>query len=171
VLERYKGIDTLAAAWPRVAAAIPEARLVAVGRGSRRALLDGLGVEHVEQMSPEGVAALMDESWVLVLPSRYEGLGRVVIESFARGRGVVGGCAGGILDLVRDGEEGLLVEPGDVDGLAGALRRVLGDRALAERLGAAAARRFGDWNSTPEDFARRVRAVVDASLTSERAQG
>jgi glycosyltransferase involved in cell wall biosynthesis len=166
VLERYKGIDTLAAAWPRVAAAVPGARLVVVGRGSRARLIEGLGAEHVEQLAPAEVAARMDDSWVLVLPSRHEGLGRVVIESFARGRGVVGGRAGGILDLVREGEEGLLVEPGDVDGLVEALRRVLSDRALAERLGAAAARRFEDWRSTPEEFARHVRALVDASLNS-----
>jgi glycosyltransferase involved in cell wall biosynthesis len=164
VLEPYKGIDTLAAAWPRVAAAVPGARLVVVGRGSRRRLLDRLDAELVDQLSPEDVAARMDESWLLVLPSRYEGLGRVVIESFARGRGVVGGRAGGILDLVHEDEEGLLVEPADVDGLAAALQAVLSDRALAERLGAAAARRFEDWRSTPEKFARQVRELIDASL-------
>jgi glycosyltransferase involved in cell wall biosynthesis len=164
VLERYKGIDTLAAAWPRVASALPEARLVVVGRGSRRPLIEALGVEHVEELSPEDVAARMNDSWVLLLPSRFEGLGRVVIESFARGRGVIGGRAGGILDLVRDDEEGLLVEPGNVAGLTAALERVLADRALAERLGSAAARRFEDWRSTPEEFAARVRSLVDASL-------
>ena len=164
VLERYKGIDTLAASWPRVAARLPAARLVVVGKGSRRHLVERLGVEHVEQLRPEQVAARMDDSWVLLLPSRYEGLGRVVIESFARGRGVVGGRAGGILDLVREGGEGLLVEPGDVAGLAAALERVLSDRALAERLGEAAAARFEDWRSTPEEFAARVRELVDRAL-------
>lgn len=164
VLERYKGVDTLAEAWPLVAAAVPGARLVVVGRGSRRRLVDELGVEHVEQLSPQEVARAMDDSWALVLPSRNEGLGRVVIESFARGRGVVGGRAGGILDLVRDGEEGLLVEPGDVDGLAAALERTLRDLPLAERLGAAAARRFEDWRSTPEEFAANVRRLVEAAL-------
>ena len=164
VLERYKGIDTLAAAWPRVAAGVPGARLVVVGRGSRRRLVDELDVEHTADLAPEEVAARMDDAWALVLPSRHEGLGRVVIESFARGRGVVGGRAGGILDLVHEGEEGLLVEPGDVEGLARALVRVLSDRSFAEQLGDAAARRFADWRSTPEEFAARVRAVVDAAL-------
>jgi len=164
VLERYKGIDALAAAWPRVAEAVPGARLVVVGRGSRALLVEKLGVEHAEQLAPHEIAARMDDSWVLVLPSRYEGLGRVVIESFARGRGVVGSRAGGILDLVRDGEEGLLVEPGDTASLADALIRVLSDRVLAEALGEAGARRFEDWRSTPEQFAANVRAVVDAAL-------
>jgi glycosyltransferase involved in cell wall biosynthesis len=164
VLELYKGIDILAAVWPRVAAQIPDARLVVVGRGPRRDLVEKLGIEHVEELAPEEVAARMDDAWVLVLPSRHEGLGRVVIESFARGRGVVGSRAGGILDLVGHEEEGLLVDPEDVDDLTSALVRVLSDRPLAERLGAAAARRFEDWHSTPEEFAARVRALVDASL-------
>ena len=75
---------------------------------------------------------------MLVLPSRSEGLGRVVVEAFCRGRGVVGTRVGGIPDLVEDGETGLLVPPEDAAALADALVRVLSDRALAERLGAAA---------------------------------
>ncbi len=163
-LELYKGLDTLRRAWPEVAATVPAARLVVVGRGSRSDLLDGLAAERVDHLPPEGVARRMDESWVLVLPSRHEGLGRVVIESLARGRGIVGTAAGGIPDLVEDGREGLLVEPGDAWALAEALRRVLADRGLAERLGAAAASRFDDWRTTPEEFAARVRALVEAAL-------
>ena len=80
----------------------------------------------------------MDESTCLVLPSFSEGLGRVIVESFARGRGVVASRVGGITDLVQEGENGLLVESGDADALADALVRVLGDPALAERLGVSA---------------------------------
>ncbi len=65
-----------------------------------------------------------------------------MIEAFARGRGVVASRAGGVLDLVDDGVQGLLVDPEDTEGLAAALVRVLRDRALAERLGAAASTRF-----------------------------
>src|SRR5207247_4549102 len=78
VLERYKGIDTLAAAWPRVVAKVPDARLVVVGRGSRRRLVDDLAVERAADLSPEEVGARLDDAWALVLPSRHEGLGRVV---------------------------------------------------------------------------------------------
>jgi glycosyltransferase involved in cell wall biosynthesis len=107
---------------------------------------------------------MLDESTVLVLPSRYEGLGRVVIEAFARARGVVASRAGGILDLVDDGRQGLLVDPEDTTALADALVRVLSDEVLAERLGAAAHERFHAWNQTPEQFATRLRALVDAVL-------
>jgi glycogen(starch) synthase len=170
VLETYKNVDVLAAAWRRAAPEVPEARLVVVGRGSRAATVERLAaelsgrVEHLAELPPEGVARRLDEATVLVLPSRFEGLGRVVIEAFARGRGVVASRAGGILDLVEDGREGLLVEVDDVEGLASALVRVLSDRLLAERLGAAAHRRFGGWNQSAEQWAERMRALVDAAL-------
>ncbi len=169
VLEAYKNVDVLAAAWREVAAEVPEARLVVVGRGSRLATVERLAaelpgrVEHVAEVPPDGVARRLDEATVLVLPSRFEGLGRVVIEAFARGRGVVATRAGGILDLVEDGREGLLVDVDDVDGLAEALVRVLSDRALAERLGTAAHGRFAEWNQSAEQWAERMRALVDTT--------
>lgn len=175
VLEPYKNVDGLAAAWRRVALELPEARLVLVGTGSRRPAVDALvgefpaRVRHVESLPPDGIAALMDEAWVFVLPSRYEGLGRVVIEAFARGRAVVASGQGGILDLVRDGVEGILVDPDDTTSIADALVRVLSDREVAVRLGAAARERYAEWHSTPEEFATRLRALVDATVGSRGA--
>ena len=110
------------------------------------------------------MAQQLDQATVLVLPSRFEGLGRVVIEAFARGRGVVATRAGGILDLVEDGREGLLVDVDDVTGLADALVRVLSDRALAERLGAAAPSASPSGTSPPSSCAERMRALVDTAL-------
>ena len=170
VLEQYKNVDGLAAAWRLVAARVHDATLVVVGRGSRAETIRRLAaeqpgrVEHVAELPPEGVAAALDGATTLVLPSRFEGLGRVVIEAFARGRGVVATSAGGILDLVEDGREGLLVEVDDVEGLASALVRVLSDRSLAERLGAAAHARFPEWNQTAEEWADRMLALVDSVL-------
>jgi glycosyltransferase involved in cell wall biosynthesis len=168
VLEPYKNVDGLAEAWRRAAPQVPGATLVVVGNGSRRLAVDRLVADglaaHFPELPPDQVAQHLDDATVLVLPSRYEGLGRVVIEAFARGRGVVASRAGGILDLVVDGEEGLLVDPEDTDALAAALVRALSDRALAERLGAAAHQRFPDWNQTPEQFAGRLRALVDSVI-------
>ena len=96
-----------------------------------------------------------------MLPSRSEGLGRVVVEAFCRGRGVVGSRVGGIPDIVEDGVSGILVEPGDPQALADALVRVLSDRPLAERLGAAAHAAVQPWLATPEEYARRIRELVD----------
>ena len=144
MLERSKGVTALADAWTRVAERVPEARLVVVGRGALADVVDRLRddypgrVEHVEELPPQGVAERMDAATCLVLPSRSEGLGRVILEAFARGRGVVATRVGGIPDLVEDDVNGLLVENGDVPALADALTRILTEDGLAARLGAAA---------------------------------
>ena len=106
----------------------------------------------------------MDDATLLVLPSWPEGLGRVIIEAFARGRGVVATEAGGIPDLVTHERDGLLIPPADVTALAEALERVLTDRELAERLGAAARERYEEWHSTPEELASQLRALAEATV-------
>jgi glycosyltransferase involved in cell wall biosynthesis len=78
---------------------------------------------------------------VVACPSYREGFGVVCAEAMAHGRPVVASAVGGLLDLVVDGETGLLVEPGDVGGLRAALERLLGDAELRQRLGAAARER------------------------------
>ena len=103
---------------------------------------------------------------MLVLPSRSEGLGRVVVEAFCRGRGVVGSSVGGIPDLVSDDVTGILVAPEDAAALADALVRVLSDRELAERLGAAARAAVEPWLATPEDYAIAMRELVDRVVAS-----
>ncbi len=168
VLERYKAVDVLAGAWRLAAPRVPEASLRIVGRGPLGDVVEELVAELPDRTSwderlatPE-VARALDEATVLVLPSRSEGLGRVVVEAFCRGRGIVGSRVGGIPDLVEDGGTGILVPPGDASALADALVRALSDRALAERLGAAAHAAVQPWLATPEDYARRVRELVDA---------
>jgi glycosyltransferase involved in cell wall biosynthesis len=118
-----------------------------------------------ERLTTPEVADALDAATALVLPSRSEGLGRVVVEAFCRGRGVVGSRVGGIPDIVKDGRTGILVAPDDAAALADALGRVLSDRALAERLGAEGRREVDGWIATPEEYARRVRELVDAVVT------
>jgi glycosyltransferase involved in cell wall biosynthesis len=88
-------------------------------------------------------------------------MGRVIVEAFCRARPVVGARVGGIPDLVEDDQNGLLVEPGDVQALADAIVRILTDRQLAERLSAGAHASAGFWTSSPEEFASRIRALVE----------
>ena len=129
-LSREKGILDLVEA----AEGIP---LVVAGDGPLRGRVPGaLGMLPHEELLPQyGRAA------VVACPSRREGFGVVCAEAMAHGRPVVAGAVGGLLDLVVDGETGLLVEPGDVAGLRAALERLLGDSELRARLGAAARRR------------------------------
>ncbi len=167
VLERYKAVDVLAEAWRLAAPRVPDARLHLVGRGTlrevaERVVAEGDGrVRWDESLPTPEVARALDEATVLVLPSRSEGLGRVVVEASCRGRAVVGSRVGGIPDLVTEGETGLLVPSGDARSLADALVRVLSDGALAERLGAAARVAIEPWLATPEEYARDVRDLVE----------
>lgn len=168
VLERYKDVDGLAAAWRRVAARLPEASLHVVGRGSRARVVRRLArdlpgrVRWSPSLSAREVARALDEARVLVLPSRSEGMGRVLVEAFCRGRPVVATRVGGIPDVVTDGVEGLLVPPGDADALAEALLRVLRDHQLARGLAAGAAAAASRFLVTPEEFAARLRRLVEA---------
>jgi glycosyltransferase involved in cell wall biosynthesis len=167
VLERYKNVRSLASAWRRVAAQVPDATLHVIGRGHERAVVESLvrdlpGRVAWDEWAPSAqVSAALDAATVLVLPSFSEGLPRVAMEAFARGRGVVGSRAGGIPDIVEDGVSGLLVPPDDPIALAEALVRVLSDSALAERLATAAGVAATGWLQTPEQFAVRVRELVD----------
>ena len=168
VLERYKAVDVLADAWRMAAPRVPQAGLYLVGRGTLRDVPASLVADlpaqtrWTESLPTPDVARALDEASVLVLPSRSEGLGRVVVEAFCRGRGVVASRVGGIPDIVEDGETGILVPPGDPEALADALVRALGDPALAGRLGAAAHAAVQPWLATPEEYARRIRELVDA---------
>ena len=99
-----------------------------------------------------------------MLPSYPEGLGRVVLEAFARGRMVVATNAGGIPDMATDGVDAILIPRADTDALVAALVRVLEDRELAVRLGAAARVTYAQWDQTVTDFANAYRALVDAVI-------
>ena len=166
VLEHYKGIDELAEGWRLVAGRLPDATLQLVGRGTRRDVVERLvaelpeRTEWTEVLSTDGVARALDAATVLVLPSRSEGMGRVLVEAFCRGRPAVASRVGGIVDLVRDGENGILVPPRNPQALADALYRVLADGGLAERLGASARSTAGDWIATPDEYAARLEALV-----------
>jgi glycosyltransferase involved in cell wall biosynthesis len=143
VLERYKGVDVLLKAWLAVVRAIPDAELTIVGKGTRSRELHRLvansglerSVRFVDPVHQEELCSLLDRASCLVLPSRSEGLGRVILESMARARPVVGSAVGGIPELIQDGCTGRLVPPDDPAALADALLSVLKDPSSAEKMG------------------------------------
>jgi glycosyltransferase involved in cell wall biosynthesis len=166
VLEHYKDIDGLAAAWRLAAPRLPGVKLGIVGKGTRAHVVEALLAELPEQtawtseLATDDVAEALDQATVLVLPSRSEGKGRVLVEALCRGRPVVASRVGGIRDVITDDVNGLLVEPRRPQALADALVRVLGDPDEAARLAAAARPSVEPWLATPEQYAERLRELV-----------
>jgi glycosyltransferase involved in cell wall biosynthesis len=142
-LVEAKGVDVLARAWPRVSS---DATLVVVGDGPLRAEIATLsGARLLGPLPREELPVAYRAAALAVLPSvptpRFtEPWGLVCNEAMHQGRPVVatsavGAAAGG---LVRDGDTGLVIAPGDAGALARAINRLLGDDALRTRLGDAA---------------------------------
>lgn len=135
-----KGADLLVTAVKALAKDYPRVRLRLLGHYPDRAGLDALidGDERIEVLkavlNPEALK-LIAGAYVLALPSRCEGLPRVLIEAMAAGVPVVGSDVGGIPHIVRDGENGFVFPTGDARALEERLRTLLADPELAARMG------------------------------------
>jgi glycosyltransferase involved in cell wall biosynthesis len=156
--EEAKGVYDLVDALSRLRPVRPRLRVECAGDGdmarlrSRTLELGVAGQLTVRGwLAPRERDALLARASVFVLPSHFEALPMALLEAMAAGCPVVATAVGGIPDVVRDGENGLLVPPGNPAALADALQRLLGDRALAERLG------------------REARATIAARFTLERS--
>jgi glycosyltransferase involved in cell wall biosynthesis len=145
-LTEQKGFDLLLNAFAEIADEVPDWRLVIFGEGPDRAMLE----HQIDQLGLAGRAFLPGASatpsdWVaaadaFVLSSRYEGFANVLAEAMGSGLAVAAfDCDFGPADMVTDDVDGLLVPPEDTAALAAALRRLMTDAALRQRLGAAAA--------------------------------
>ncbi len=149
-LETRKGLFDLMRAWPQVAAEVPEAHLVIVGRGpdearAREALGDSPRVHWLGYRSD--VPGLLKAFDIAVVPSHWEGFGLVAAEAMIAGLPVVAANASSLPEIVVDGEHGLLVRPRDPSSLAGALISLARDpvkrREMGERGRESALVRFG----------------------------
>jgi glycosyltransferase involved in cell wall biosynthesis len=111
---------------------------------------------------PRELGAYYERAAVVACPSRREGYGVVAREAMAHGRPVVASAIGGLLDAVQDGVTGVLVPARDPAALREALERLLADRELRERLGAAARERAQRELSWPAIAAETLEAYRDA---------
>jgi glycosyltransferase involved in cell wall biosynthesis len=111
----------------------------------------------------DDAGSLLAELDVLALPSWTEGLPLVVLEAMARRRPVVATPVGGTPEIVVDGETGLLVPPRDPRALAAALRRLLDDPQLRERMGEAGFARVRERFSA-DAMTERMLAIYDEVL-------
>lgn len=143
-IARRKGQHVLVEAFARIAARHPEWQLQLVGPFD-----DGADGAHVREIveraglqsrvhlpgSRDEVLDLMRHAGIYVQPSIDEALGLALQEALFAGCPSIGTDAGGIPELIADGDNGLLVPKGDVPALAGALDRLMSDAALRARLG------------------------------------
>ncbi len=136
----------------------------------RRAVPDHPNVLWINEMVPrEVVIQLMSHAAVFACPSVYEPFGLINLESMACETPVVASAVGGILEVVVDGETGLLVEPGRPDALAAALTRVLENPALGRSMGRAGRRRVEERFTWARVAERTEQAYADAAAEFERA--
>jgi len=151
-LHPAKGLDTLLDAAALLVARWPSLELLLVGDGEQRGALEdqarrlGLGPHLTITGMQRDVRPWIARFDVAVLPSRREGLPNALLEYLALGRAVVASRVGGIPEIVRDGIDGVLVEPGDAPALAAAVDALLRDETRRIRLAQAArlrAREFG----------------------------
>jgi glycosyltransferase involved in cell wall biosynthesis len=144
-MEAGKGIYDLLEAVAALRIAVPDVRLVCAGDGDRIAVAryaERLGIAEAVKFTgwvgPSGKRALFEAAAAFALPSYDEGLPVSLLEAMAAGVPVVASSVGGVPEVVADGVSGYLVAPGDKASLERALRRLLADRALGQRIGAAA---------------------------------
>jgi glycosyltransferase involved in cell wall biosynthesis len=141
-LEPRKGFGDLLMAMPAVLAVVPTAKAVFAGDGDiegARLLSAKLNisasVEFLGFLRGEEKIAELRSASILCLPSYLEGVPMAVLEAMSNGIPVVTTPVGGIPDVIRSGENGLLVSPGDVDGLAHALVSLLTNPTLSATIG------------------------------------
>jgi len=165
--ERYKGMDTLILALPRLLLQWPNLQLAMVGSGDDRAWLENLAREngvrlHVHflaDLAYEQLSACYAACDIFALPSRGEGFGFVYLEAMARAKPVIGGAHGGAPEVILDGETGYLVHHGDTGQLAASLDALLSDPDLARRMGERGRRRVEEEFRFPI-FAKAFRKIL-----------
>jgi glycosyltransferase involved in cell wall biosynthesis len=169
-LRRVKGIEALLAAYRRLVDPPPLVLLGTREADTPRDLPPDVLV--IDGLPNWAVLEAWDRSLFGVLPSRWpEPLGSVVHEAMSRGKAVVGTTPGGHADIIEHGRNGLLVPAGDAEALEGAMRTLIEDPALCERLGTAARARARDFTADvvvpryERLYTRAIRAASAASRT------
>lgn len=170
-LAPVKGVQYLLEAAPKIRAAVPEALVVFVGDGELRSDLE----RRARELGLDGAVAFLGLRRdvheiiplfdVAVLPSLNEGMGKAAVEAMAAGKPVVASAVSGLRDVVRHGQNGLLVPPGDPEALAEAIVALLQDPDRARRMGQAGARDAEAYGVEP--MVARIEALYERLLRAK----
>ena len=148
-LVSYKGLPLLLRVWNKIAARNNDVYLLLVGSGSLdihnceeelRAFVRDKQLEHSVRFtgSVPNVHTYLQAADIFAFPTENEAFGIALIEAMACGLAVVGTCVGGVKDILRDLQNGLIVPPADAGRLKPALEILLNDGGLRQQLGTAA---------------------------------
>jgi phosphatidylinositol alpha-1,6-mannosyltransferase len=175
-LDWHKGVDTVIRALPAVRAVHPDVRYAIAGVGEARPYLERLvaerqlgdAVRFLGFVPDPDLPALYNTADVFALVSRrydllVEGFGIAVMEASASGVAVLAGREAGLIDAVREGETGLLVDPYSPTAVADGLNRLLRDAELRRRLGAGGRRAV----ETYFNWDRVVRDIEDIEMSCD----
>ena len=137
-----KGLPVILKTMPELLKEIPELILQVIGKNQNidrmKNLAGKLGVmdsvEFIGWIPPEKIKTYYRKASVFVMPSLMEGFGLVFLEAMSQGLPVIGGNVGGTLELIKDGKNGFLVNPGDVSTLGVKIRKFLTNLELRRRV-------------------------------------
>jgi glycosyltransferase involved in cell wall biosynthesis len=168
-LDLQKGFAYLLRAIRELCVTFPELKIVIVGEGPDRSAIEDMIQDYGlrsnvilagQQSDMPGVYAAMD---IFVLPSLNEGLPMTILEAMAAGKPVIATRVGAIPTMIKQGENGLLVDPRDSNGLQDAIKYLFNDSDLCRRMGAEG----HDWisrNYTSESMALKYRLMYEQVL-------
>ncbi|UCE45126.1 MAG: glycosyltransferase [Methanobacteriota archaeon] len=177
-LEPRKGLEFLVLLISEIRKAHPDVRLSVVAKAGFRGVDSVEWFEHLadrarvqdaiefhESISQHDLVRLYADADVVVLPSRDEGWGLSLMEAMACGLPIVASRVGGVPELVRDGQDGLLVESGDVVGLGHAIARLLSDPEMRRRMGSSGRKRVEgfSWDDTARVTSREYERALSPS--------
>ncbi len=169
-----KGVTTVLESVLRLRERYPRILLKVVGKRNQywsrlRDMAQRAGAENSLQLAPyvkerEGVIELFQQADVFASPADHEnGVANVYVEAMACGCPVIAGNTGGAPEAVVDGTTGVLVAPRDADATCAALDRILGDREVRQRMGAAARKRVEDYFAQ-DQYIQRVLAAYQRTI-------
>lgn len=168
-LSEVKGVEDLPAVLEAITS-VPSARLRVIGDGHLRDLLERAFRDHPSDrwelsggLPHSGVLRALSGAAIVVVPSRFEGIAKSVMEAVIMGRPVVAYDVGGIGDWVTDGVNGRLLPQGDREGLAAAVLGLLRDADLRARMRAGARERGADILGLSPTFAEALGVVLRES--------
>ena len=168
-LKRYKGVDLILQAFAKLDHNAAILKIAGAGdyRDHLEQLAHALGIEDRVRflgfISAEEKRDLLRSSWATVFASPKEGWGLTNLESQACGTPVIASNSPGLRESLIDGKTGILVPHADVDALAGAMRRIIGDKSAVESMGIAGRRFAGQftWDNSATQTLDHLKSVVN----------